>query len=535
MYLRWQEIPFVRLLIPFCLGISLIHYQQSDYYCSLLVISIFLVLLFLSEWLKIWRQNSLFQWGRGVLIFLLLFLIGGQYTYQQIAIQQTDHFGHYLKDVESWEVRISQPLEEKKKSWQAIGEVYRLHKNGNIRHTKGKIVLRWSKKGEMPQISYGDHLLIESNIKAIRPPKPGATFDYQQFMALQQIYHQVYLRKGQWAATGFSSPNVLMNWVYRYRAYATQSLFENMGKKEASVAAALLLGNKQYLDQSIRGIYGRTGAMHVLAVSGMHVAIITGILQWLIQWIPTYRNRLRKHWTQIVLLWIGIWAYALLTGLGASVLRAAIMFTILTAGDLFRKKPNVYNRIAFSAFIILLYDPFLLFHAGFQLSFGAVVGIVLIFPPLNQLYSFPNKILNSIWQGTLVTTAAQIGTLPLVIFYFQQFPLLSFVSNIFLSLFAFLFLLLGVLFFACAYFPFLQACLGKMMELLMAGNNYLLEYLSHYTFAVIPFPTTNMIQCLLGYGMVLSFILYFKFRKVDWLKMGIAMFIITLSIGLSVN
>ncbi len=203
---------------------------------------------------------------------------------------------------------------------------------------------------------------------------------------------------------------------------------EYFGKtKESSIVKALLIGYKVDLDKDLVQAYSNAGVVHIIAISGLHIGIIYGILLWLFSMLPVAKN---FKGIRLILILAGLWIFALLTGGSPSVMRAALMFSFIIVGKVLDKSGSVYNSIAASAFLLLCFNPFLLWDVGFQLSYLAVLGIVVSYKPISNWFYFKNKLLQKGWQLAAVSLAAQLFTFPLCLFYFHQLPLLFLLSNL---------------------------------------------------------------------------------------------------------
>ena len=172
--------------------------------------------------------------------------------------------------------------------------------------------------------------------------------------------------------------------------------------------------------------YSNAGVVHLIAISGMHLALIYYFLLWIFARIPVIK---KSKFTRLILVLGCLWFFSFLTGAPASVLRSAVMFTFIAIGNSFDKKNSIYNSLAISAFVLLCYDPFMLWDVGFQLSYLAVLGIVIFQKYIYNWLYFKNKIFNLGWKLASVSLAAQLLTLPICIYYFHQFPLLFLLSN----------------------------------------------------------------------------------------------------------
>ena len=188
---------------------------------------------------------------------------------------------------------------------------------------------------------------------------------------------------------------------------------------EFAVVAALTLGYTDSLAPDIYKLYSHTGAVHILSVSGLHVGIVYGAIMFLLKFLGRTRRQIILK-TIISILFI--WAYAIITGLSPAVMRAAMMMSVVAFGTCLQRRPQLYNTVLASAFILLVFNPNLLYNIGFQLSYSAVLSIAAFQKTINRLWNPANKLLKTFWSLTSVSLAAQLGTAPISIYYFSQFP-----------------------------------------------------------------------------------------------------------------
>ena len=253
-------------------------------------------------------------------------------------------------------------------------------------------------------------------------------------------------------------------------------------EKLFSVAAAILFGYVNELDKDTRAVFATTGSAHILSVSGLHFAIVYGILYFMFAFLGNDRKgQIGKQLIILPLMWI----FAFLTGMGPSVIRAAIMVTLWGIGNGFLFRAFTINTVGVAAFFMLLYNPFYLFDLGFQLSFSAVLAILWINPYLTALHRSRNPAIRYVWELSCVSTSAQLGTAPLSLYYFHQFPLLYLVSNLFAVP------LTGILLFLLPLSLLISFLFGNQSDLLFPVQQLLiffiqgLETLSEVPHAVI--------------------------------------------------
>jgi competence protein ComEC len=273
-------------------------------------------------------------------------------------------------------------------------------------------------------LAKGQKLLFQAAFQDIPGAKNPGGFDNRRYRFFQNIHTQTYLAAEQYVAVGQEEPGILERWRNRQLEIWKERISD---EEVFSIAAAMVLGYKDELSRELRATYAQTGASHVLAVSGLHVGLIYLFLSNLLG-----RMRQGRYLRALnTLLCIGgIWGFALLTGAAPSVMRASTMFSFMLVGKQLGWRISIYNSLAASAFFLLCINPLWLFHIGFQLSYLAVLGIVIFQPLWYRLWIPDNRWLDKIWALVAVSLAAQLATLPLTLFYFHQFPTYFWLSGL---------------------------------------------------------------------------------------------------------
>jgi competence protein ComEC len=240
-------------------------------------------------------------------------------------------------------------------------------------------------------------------------------------------------------------------------------------RQSYAVAAALMFGYRNELDDTLMQSFRNIGAAHILAISGTHFAILFGMLYFLLSFIGNSRKgRLIK---QLILLPF-VWGFAFLTGFSPSVIRAALMLTIWGVGEAFASRSFSLNTVAVAAFFMLLFYPLYLFDVGFQLSFMAVIAILLINPYLTKLYESKNPLIQYGWGLCCVSVSAQVGVLPLSVYYFHQVPVFFLLTNLFLLPLA------AALLFLIPVSLLLHTLFGQVAWLMFPVNRFLEGFIS---------------------------------------------------------
>jgi competence protein ComEC len=280
-------------------------------------------------------------------------------------------------------------------------------------------------RAEGTELLPGDRLYFKTQIQKIPPPANPGQFNMQSYYGHKWIKHQTWIAPEQFVleqAEGFPS---LRRISYRISKSARQRIQQYLSPEGAATLQAMLLGVKHEVSREMLSTYQNAGVMHILAVSGMHVMIIYGGLIWIIK--PLRKRKEYFSWIPLILVWI----FAFVTGAGAAALRAALMLTFVDFGARTKNQSNNINLLLTSALFLLILQPYLLWDIGFQLSYAAMIGIFLFFKPLNDIAHISNKWgKNLLWSPSALSVSAQLGTTPLTLYYFGNFPVYFIISNI---------------------------------------------------------------------------------------------------------
>lgn len=432
----WNKIPAIKIAPVFILGISISNYFSFSAQFSLLIMLISLGILFL----VVYGTKKLFSsW-----IYLLLFFCLSLF-YTQIHVDYIDqnHFSKRVENLNAESTIIGQVYEqpiEKPNSIKTFIRIKAVVDKERLVPCHGNVLVYLEKSENSKNLAYGDELLINARINEVASPKNPNQFDYKSFLETDGVFHQLYAKSSQWRLSGNRTGNLLLQKTFDLRRALRQKLRTALKDDDNfAVAAALVLGDKSYLDTEILMSYSAAGAMHVLAVSGLHVGMIFLFLQFAFSWI----RKTKRKWVYPVIVLLFLWFYALLTGFSPSVQRAATMFSFVVIGQSINRPTNIYNSLAASAIFLMIINPMIIYKVGFQLSYIAVIGIVYFHPKIFNLFYIKWWLPRKLWEITVISIAAQISTFPLTLYYFHQFPTYFFVSNLFVIPLASLILAFG--------------------------------------------------------------------------------------------
>jgi len=273
---------------------------------------------------------------------------------------------------------------------------------------------------------------------------------------------------------------------------------------------ALLLGQRQDLDSETNSAYRDAGVLHILAISGLHFALLFYVLIYLLK--PLNRLKQKGKLIRLVAVLSLLWGFAFVTGLSASVVRSVVMFSFICFGQYINRDTNIYNSLFVSMLLLLVAEPDFLFDAGFQLSYLAVFAIVWFQPFYSKLKASKYRAVNYFSDTTLVSIAAQVGVLPLSLYYFNRFPLLFLVANSIVIPLSSIVLLLG-LFVLALNFIWTDAALlfGKLLGFLVqVMNNFIAWIASFESFVIKDIPFTLLLTISLYIVIILSALWIYK-------------------------
>ena len=362
-----------------------------------------------------------------------------------------------------------------------------------VDHQRVRLTLQ--KDSLSPTPIYGGTLFIYSRLQPPHNFEETGTFDYARYLMRQGISGTGYCRSGDWRMASETEATSIVTYLSDIRNGLTQRLERHLEGQSLEVVSAMALGNKQMLSQETRRLYSETGASHVLALSGLHLGILFALFN-LILLRPLRSFRLLGKGVQVVFL-LAMWAFVFMVGAPLSLLRAAVMLTLVQLGVLFQRGSFSLHNLSIAALLLLMWSPQALFDVGFQLSFMAVLGILLLMPHLprwepiqqsdNLLWRIKMWRIGALQDLLRVSLSAQIGTLPLVLYYFHLLPTYALLISLWIIPLAGIVLGIALLFFLM---PFAESLLGSILSNVVGLMNAGLECFSNLPLATIEMPIT---------------------------------------------
>ncbi|TGD82671.1 ComEC/Rec2 family competence protein [Hymenobacter wooponensis] len=556
--IKWAPYAFVRLVLPLMAGILTYLYFGSKLPPMLWAVT-GLAALYIA--VQIWAARQPAPGATdaaGLLAVLTLYVAGISLTQQATESRATNHLVRYGSRVEFYRAVVDDYTVVRPATYATTVRVSAVRVGGKWLPAVGGIRVSIPRDTGVAAPQYGDVWLVRGAPSPSKPPLNPGEFDYRRYLEYHQVYHQHFIHPDQYRLLAVAPPNALRAIAMRavrvldgvFREYVHE-------KREYALASALVLGIKDEVDQATKQAYANTGTTHIMAVSGLQVGLLFAAVTWLIGLVPGRRG----PWFRMVTTLLGlavIWSYAFLTGLSASVLRAAVMFTFVILGQAVGRRANMFNTLALAAFALLCYDPYLLCDVGFQLSFLAVLSIVYLQPRIvswlepreyfldrqrpwqpkavRRLWAATGWVTDKVWQATALSLAAQVATFPLGLYYFHQFPLGFLFSNlvavpissgaVYVGLL--LLLLKGIV--ACV--GLVSGRLAALLEWAPRAVAYVFEHMiwlfNEYIFwigrqlpgALISGIHVTAPQAWLIFAVILTLLVFFAVRRLAWLGLA---------------
>ncbi len=461
----FRTTPFFLPTICLILGIFLAECTSVSWFViPFLFVGIF-VFFFLRK--KIFKNECLFPLKKEVFILFVFTLIG--FSLVRIKQELPKRLVYEEKKIFVAEV-VSSP----KKTAKSVSVVVAIEKMKEdsvwIEIPEVKINLYLLDSIETEKVKVGDKIIFKEKISLPKKNEKIYGFDYAQYLHFQSVFGIAFLRENAYEIIPQKPSFSLETYASKVRQQL-QFKYQKIGLSGdvLHLAEALTLGYKDDLSEEIRTTFSVSGAMHVLAVSGLHVGIIFSILSFVFSILFLKKRNRFVRIVQTILIFIALWAYAVLTGLSPSVTRACFMCSVLLFCRLMNLQSNTMNALFFAAFFLLLKDPYSLFSVGFQLSFLAVLGILIIHPLLQRVFYSDNRLVKYVIDILTVSLAAQIATLPISIYYFLQMPTYGLLSNLIVIPLAPIIICLCVfaLIISFSSFSTLYLLLGKIISFLL--------------------------------------------------------------------
>ena len=358
-----------------------------------------------------------------VLSFILMTVLGILTSSRSSPQKTKTHFSHHYQPGSILEIKILEKLKNSDYYNRYMGEIIGVDQQ----RSEGEIMIRIANKDSLKQLQLDEKLFTSEKLLSFKEPLNPGEFNFKEYAKRKGLSFQITLEKGEFIVTKDERLGIRAKALMLREQILTSLIKLDFSPNEFMIIEALLLGRKEDLAKEITEKYKDAGAMHILAISGLHIGILLMILNAILKPIENIRHGKK---VKLVLLLLFLWFFAFLSGLSPSVIRAVLMFSMLSIGIVTRRMSNLDHYLFVSLFLSLLYEPLFVFDLGFQLSYIALISIIGIGPIIKNLWTPKHKILRYFWELFVVSFAAQLGILPLSLYYFHQFSAVFMLSSL---------------------------------------------------------------------------------------------------------
>jgi len=518
--MRVLEFPLIKITGSFVLGLLLAHYTTPPFLVALIAVIIGFISVVITYFFP--RKMIISKNYFGGATFFTAFLIGVFTLVSNNPIRNKLHYIHFISAQNkncAATIKIKERLKSTNVNDRYVAQIITL----NGKESCGKVLLNIRKNQPISTFEIGTSLKVEGVFYKNRSPNNPNQFDYGGYLENQQIYGQLYVESSE-----IKISSILDKSIAFYASLLRNRIIKNLEKNhfhksELSVVVALILGQQQDISPEVVRDYQYAGAVHVLSVSGLHVGFILLFITFLLKPFP---NTKTGSTIKLIIVITFLWAFGILAGLAPSVVRSVTMFSFVAVGMYLRRSINIYNTLAVSALLILLFQPSFLFDVGFQLSYVALYFIVWLQPLFASAWCSKYKIVKYFWEIITVSFAAQIGTFPMSIYYFHQFPGLFFVTNIIILPGMTIILGLGVIVMLFAAFDWVWIPLIKVLEWSIWLLNKIIAWVASFENFVFKDISLHLYSMWSLYLVIFSIIIWAK--KPTFPKFAVSLFSIIL-------
>jgi len=517
----FRNIPILRILLPLLAGIVLNFYFRFSINHLLPINLAVFALLLTFHLVRTVSSNYHFSWIFGLLLNVQFILLG-LYT-SDSNLKNKYNYVEWRKNRTISAYIVQTPVETDN-CVKTVLQIEAIRTAGEWKAVDTKALVRFEKDEQSLGLQLGDQMMSNCSFKEIEPPGNPYQFDYKTYLAYQNIHISTYLKTDYYELTGRKKGNALLLFADRLRIKLLEIYKENgLEGEEYAVAAALTLGYKDLLDETTRRNYSSSGAMHILAVSGLHVGIIYMVLTTLLQFLD--RKRLTAI-LRIVILILVLWLFALITGLSPSVRRAAFMFTFVIFGKILNRNATAYNALAGSALVLILLQPQIIFEVGFQLSYVAVIAILALQKLIAGMWTPRNIVLSKAWDLIAVSVAAQIGTFPIGLYYFHQFPTYFIITNLIVIPLATWIVVGCLILLAVSFVPTLSTIVAFGLKYLLIALNLSVSFIESLPLSTFQHIAFSISEVFIVYALILFITMFLTYKYLRLLYLAVSMLLL---------
>lgn len=415
--------PMVRTMLPVMAGMAIAMAMSWPWTWTA---AAFVCVSLLVAGLLLLRLHPGLRWTRGPLLWTWCFAAGLCWATLRDPVHAPGHITRAPQGEALWSMRIEALNGLSPALLRADARVIARHDTHGWAPCHGRVMLALLRGDDAATVAPGDEILVRAVLEPIdRVADPGG-FDRTAWAAVRGLHLELFAPRDDWYRTGhrWHWTEVFALMRDRISLWLKES---GLPDRERALVKALVLGLRDDLQRDQNEAFIRSGTVHILAVSGSHVGFIYAMLLFLFRWWGEAPNvRVARG----VVILLALWGYAGLTGAAPSVLRATVMFSLFTLAGMFARRSSGLNNLFAAALVLLAWEPRMLIDLGFQLSFLAVLGIVLFYQPLLRLWSPRWKVIRHLWELCALSLTAQLFTTPLSLYVFKAFPVWFLPANL---------------------------------------------------------------------------------------------------------
>ena len=504
----WRTLPLLRLVIPFIAGIvagQLINPHLPAFLLFCFLAAACAALFCFHLFALCYRL----RWITGLITLLAFYASGFQFS--GISSDKRNRQMPEFEKAVVLLIRVSDCPVVKQGSVFAVSDIVSVYDSGAWTSFNAKFYLRVYGNNNNSLLSFGNYYLVHGRPEALLFFTGNHSFNFRSYLFDKGLRYELSCRSRECMAVPADHAIGLNRLAFAVRNRLLKILSEKgLAGQEFQVAGALLLGYVNEIDSRLKSAFAASGTMHILSVSGMHVGIVFLFLETILSFLAKFKYGLFiKSFLQIIC----IWAYAAVTGFSPAVLRASTCLGFLIIGKTIRRKPEMLNVISASVFFLLVMDPSILSDVGFQLSYMAVIGIVLLYKPVYDLYVTHLWLPDKIWALVAVSVAAQIATFPLSLYYFHRFPNYFIVSNLIIVPLSNGIILMGILGLVFSSLPVIGNLTISALKILLIGLNQSVLWIGSLPGAVSKGFFPNGLEVCLIYFFIMTIFVFLTRKK----------------------
>lgn len=510
--LNKRAIPAAKLTIPLIIGIvsqGKVPFDIAIYAASLSFSAFFFIIF-------IFRSSLSKQIIRSILVFIFLSSTGNILTKQFHQNRQTTlpEDSTFLKGT----ITDIKKVTDSTISFEYLVQSYKSKNKWLNTPNKQKILVRCKKANSTYVLQQNNKLLIKGYLKAILPTDSPHTIDFKKIYAQKNIYSHFYTNQNKVAIL----PNQT-NWLSQYKSEFITFLFEHLPQEKAAFITALVANEKEFIKIDLKNKITKNGISHLIAISGLHIGIIYLLLIYIAKKIPATYTKSRIFTSLGICFTLII--YGTFCGFSPSIARSVTMFCVMEIAQIINRKNNSINSLFVAAFLILIIKPSEFYSVGFQLSFAGVLGILFFYKQINYWLTVEIHFIKKLWEAFSVTLAAQLGVLPLLIYYFKKVALNGLFLSIILTLLTAFLVSLGISLLLLFKLPYINQALIYIIGWLSSLFLWVLDLSNTYLFSV-SFEKTSLPKIILLYVVIFYSFKFIKHKKVITLKILTTCFIL---------